>query len=52
MTTVLVLLALIAGFAGLVHLTRNDRFSGPTPHDRFRDADGWLVHDLRNLFPR
>lgn len=52
MTTALTLLALIAGFALLVHLTRNDRFAGPAPLDRFRDHDGLLFHDLTRSFPR
>lgn len=52
MTIALTLLALTAGFALLVHLTRNDRFAGPAPLDRFRNADGFLLNDLTRLLPR
>lgn len=52
MTTTLVLLAVTAGFALLVHLARNDRFTGPAPLDRFRDSNGFLFHDLTRTLPR
>jgi hypothetical protein len=53
MTSILALAALIAGFALLARYARHDRFStGPLPHDRFRDADGFLVTGIRRLLPR
>lgn len=50
MTTILALLVVAALFALLAHFASNDRFSaGPVPHDRFRDSDAWLFHDITRL---
>ncbi|WP_165872853.1 hypothetical protein [Nocardioides jejuensis] len=52
MTSALALLVLIAGFTLLVHLTRNDRFSGPRPLDHLRDSDGFLITEIARRLPR
>lgn len=53
MTSILALAALIALVVVLVRYARNDRFStAPLPYDRFRDADGFLITEIRRLLPR
>lgn len=49
MSTFIALAVLVGLFALLVQLTRHDQFTGPRPHDRFRDADGFLFRNFGQL---